>query len=35
VLTAAHVLDLYGVVAEVATHPAAGHVMVVPVARAR
>ena len=34
VLTAANIRQLYGVDAEVSTHPAAGHLMVIPVRRA-
>jgi iron complex transport system ATP-binding protein len=33
VLTAAHIRDLYGVEAEVQRHPAAGHLVVIPVSR--
>src|SRR5438045_1983480 len=35
VLTAAHVRDLYGVIADVTTHPRAGHLTVVPLGRAQ
>jgi ABC-2 type transport system ATP-binding protein len=34
VLTPAHVRDLYGVIADVTTHPRAGHLTVVPLGRA-
>lgn len=34
VLTPAHVRDLYGVIADVTTHPRAGHLTVVPIGRA-
>ncbi len=34
VLTAANIRDLYGVIADVAAHPRAGHLTVVPLARA-
>jgi iron complex transport system ATP-binding protein len=35
VLTPAHVRDLYGVIADVTTHPRAGHLTVVPLGRAQ
>ena len=34
VLTPSHIRDLYGVIADVATHPRAGHITVVPLGRA-
>jgi iron complex transport system ATP-binding protein len=35
VLTPAHVRDLYGVIADITTHPRAGHLTVVPLGRAQ
>ena len=34
VLTPSHIRDLYGVIADVSTHPRAGHITVVPIGRA-